>query len=77
MVDKIERFSVVVKDRPDGGSIAMEDFGTAPYWLQSRTAIAAGLTKSDTTMSSATFDIHGVSDIGLRSFFKLSTIFLG
>ena len=52
----------------------MEDFGTAPYWLGSRTFIAASFAKSQATKSSAIFDKHGVSEIGLRSFFRFASL---
>ena len=54
--------------------MVVEDFGITPDWLESRTfMIAAGFTKSQTTKSSANFDKHGVSETGIRSFFRFST----
>ena len=50
----------------------MEDVETAPYWLESKIFIAAGLTKSQTTMPSLHVDKQGVSEIGLRSFLRFS-----
>ena len=56
-------------------AVVVDDFGIAPYWFQRITSRTAGLTTSSTTNSSATLETQGVSEIGLKSFFRSSTGF--
>ena len=53
----------------------VDDLGTAPYCRESIIFKTDGLMHLSTTISSATFDIMGVSEIGLRSLQTLVTGF--
>ena len=53
----------------------VEDLGTAPNWSGSITSRTAGTTNKVTTKSSATLEIEGVREMGLRCLFKSVTGF--
>ena len=58
-VPKDQLFSILIS------AIVVEEFGMAPYWLSWRMFMTVGFTKSSTTNSSATLEIHAGSGISV------------